>query len=33
MFKKAELEVYKLDIEDIIITSGEGDFEGGEEGF
>jgi len=32
MFKKAELEIYELDIEDIIMTS-PGEFEGGEDEF
>lgn len=30
MFKKANLEIYKIDVEDIIMAS-EGDFTGGEE--
>ena len=32
MFKKANLEIYEIDLEDIIMTS-PGDYEGGEDEF
>lgn len=32
MFKKAEIDIYDLDLDDIIVTSGEGDLWEDEEG-